>query len=277
MLLALFAIVYCVNGELVGPITIKENGQNVQRYVVSTYSPLANVSGSSVMLQHDSQVQIVMNASATYTPYMFVEYKLKGKTISFTADLSAIGCSCNAAFYLVTMPGYGSNGKPYTGGSGDYYCDANDDKDWCWEMDIMEANKYVIASTPHTCSSPPGAYITSCDRGGCGTNSYRVDSKGMCPDSSCKINTMQPFRQSISFGSTMHVTLTQNGNQFSYDVCGKNSYIQEMDQALNYGMNIVLSYWGSTYSGMQWLDGMTGCTGDCAGTGQLIFSDIEIS
>ena len=74
-LLVLCAI-YGVYGELVGPVTIMEDGQQVTRYVVSTYSPLANVSGSSIMLQHDSQVQIAKNSSSSYNPYMFMEYKL---------------------------------------------------------------------------------------------------------------------------------------------------------------------------------------------------------
>ena len=106
-----------VNGELVGPVTITENGVKATRYAVSTYAPLAKTDGSSIILQHDSQVQIVSNLSTNgnYTADIFQEYKLKGATVSFTANLSAIDCSCNAAFYFVSMPGYGSNGKPEPG------------------------------------------------------------------------------------------------------------------------------------------------------------------
>ena len=70
-------LISIANGELVGPITIMENGQSVTRYVVSTYAPLASVSGSTLKLQHNSQVQIAANKSSTYSANMFQEYKLK--------------------------------------------------------------------------------------------------------------------------------------------------------------------------------------------------------
>ena len=112
-----FVYTYIVQGELVGPVIITENGVKVTRYAVSTYAPLAKTDGSSIILQHDSQVQIVSNLSTNgnYTADIFQEYDLKGKTVSFTANLSAIGCSCNAAFYFVSMPGYGSDNKPEKG------------------------------------------------------------------------------------------------------------------------------------------------------------------
>ena len=175
------------------------------------------------------------------------------------------------------MPGYKSDGNPNPGKSGDYYCDANDGSDYCWELDVMEANKYVLATTPHSCDGKPGGYASKCDGGGCQTNVHNVNSNAMCPSSSCKIDTTKPFRQAISFGSTYSVKLTQGSNSFEYDACGSSSYIQDMQQALDYGMTLIMSYWGDGYSEMQWLDGMTGCKGDCQTGGQAIFSDIEIS
>ena len=71
--------------------------------------------------------------------------------------------------------------------------------------------------------------------------------------------------------------MTQGTNTFSYNACNNGGYIQNMQQALNYGMTIVMSYWGNTYQTMSWLDQDTGCQGDCDTTGQAIFSDIEIS
>ena len=63
-------------------------------------------------------------------------------------DLSDVGCSCNAALYWVSMPGYGSDGKPAAGDMGNYYCDANKVGGvWCWEMDTIEANKHVAQVT----------------------------------------------------------------------------------------------------------------------------------
>ena len=155
---------------------------------------------NKIILQHNAQVQIAETGASAYGPNIFMKYKLLGKTLSYTVDLSSIGCSCNSAFYLVTMPGYGSNGQPTPGQYGTYYCDANDvGGTWCWEFDIQEANKYVTATTPHSCSQPPGGYISSCDRGGCGTNSHNVDGNGIGPGGQYKINTQSPFKYAITF------------------------------------------------------------------------------
>ena len=46
---------------------------------------------------------------------------LSGKTLSFEVDLGGVGCGCNAALYLVSMPQSHDAGKC----ANDYYCDAN--------------------------------------------------------------------------------------------------------------------------------------------------------
>ena len=51
------------------------------------------------------------------------------------------------------MPAYNSDQKPEPGKGGDFYCDANQvGGTFCPEMDVSEANKYAMASTPHTCT-----------------------------------------------------------------------------------------------------------------------------
>ena len=81
------------------------------------------------------------------------------------------------------MPGYGSDQNPNPGEGGDYYCDANlGNNIWCPEYDTWEGNKYTMASTLHTCNYIPPKYYDSCDRGGCQTNAYYVDSNLMCPE-----------------------------------------------------------------------------------------------
>jgi hypothetical protein len=267
------------SGSCVGPIIVNEGGRNMIRYVMGDRSMVQINNNNEIILQHNAQVQIAKDGAPTYQPFMFMEYKLLGKTLSYTADLSRIGCSCNAALYLVTMPGYGSNGQPTPGKYGDYYCDANDVGGvWCWELDIQESNKYVTAVTPHSCDQAPGGPIYNCDRGGCGTNSHNVDGNGVCPGSNCKINTDNPFRYAVTFGSsTIDVRLTQGSSSFTFQACNNGGYISNMQQALNYGMVIVMSYWGDSYNTMQWLDGNTGCGGDCDTSGQAVFSDFQIS
>ena len=98
-------------------------------------------------------------------------------------DVSKVGCHCNAAGYFIQMPGYGSDQNPNPGEGGDYYCDANlGNNIWCPEYDTWEGNKYTMASTLHTCNYIPPKYYDSCDRGGCQTNAYYVDSSLMCPE-----------------------------------------------------------------------------------------------
>ena len=150
-MLSLFAAatLLCVNAQhYAGSILIREDGQNVTRHVMSGYAPSVQVSGTSITLTHNryihnvtilnthiessiytkhkSGVQITQTQTDNYSPDIFIKYKLKGKTVSYTVDISTIGCSCNAALYLVTMPGIGYNGQPSPGNDGSYYCDAND-------------------------------------------------------------------------------------------------------------------------------------------------------
>ena len=187
-------------------------------------------------------------------------------------------CSCNAALFFSSQPGYSSNGQPDPGKNGDYSCNANDDV-LCWEMDTVESNKYSIQVTAHNCTAPPGTYNNNCDHGGCATNGWNVDNKGFGPDSSYKINTMKPFVQTVVFGSdtTISITLSQGDNKFEFDACNKAAYIQDMQQAFEYGMSLIVCYWGDSYQEMQWLDGNTGCQGACPGTGYVVYSDISIS
>ena len=94
--------------------------------------------GSAAYLKHDTAGYIVKNASFNnaFSPDMFMEYNLKGKTLTFTTDLSQVDCSCNAALFFSSQPGYSSDGKPDPGKNGDYSCNANDDV-LCWEMDTV--------------------------------------------------------------------------------------------------------------------------------------------
>lgn len=282
-MLALIALcaVFCINNAIyVGPITIKENGKDVTRYVVTAFSKdAAEVSGSTVKVKYNGNVQIAKTANNSYSPNMFQEYRLAGKTVTFTADLSNVGCSCDAAFYFVSMPGYGSNGQPTPGQWGAYYCDANDVNGvWCWEMDVMEANKYALAVTPHKCSQKPGGYISSCDKAGCGTNPYYSNKEAFGPSSSYKIDTTQAFTVSVNFGSSIEVTLKQGSNSFQFQDCSNNGgYVSDMNEAFDYGMVLVMSYFGGSYNDFSWLDGMTGCQGNCPQDGYAIYSDIEIS
>ena len=80
-------------------------------------------------------------------------------------------------------------------------------------MDISEANKYTMASTPHTCSQPTkNNFYSSCDRAGCGSNIFWHGWKAMGPSDDHTINTMKPYRHSTAFivGDDGHLATIRN-------------------------------------------------------------------
>lgn len=116
------------------------------------------------------------------------------KEFSYDVDVSNVGCHCNAAAYFIDMPGLSSTqyhkififthylpgNNP---GAGDWYCDANFGNNiWCPEYDTYEGNKHTLAGTLHTCDGGNGNW-NGCDRSGCQTNIFNVDSNAMCPES----------------------------------------------------------------------------------------------
>lgn len=88
----------------------------------------------------------------------------------------------------------------------------------------------------------------------------------MCPDSSCKINSSQPFtisHASVGSGDTLTAVnnwFEQNGNTMSFNVCNDGNYIKNMGYSLH-GTVFSASLWGGNGINMDWLDGMTGCNG----------------
>ena len=270
----------------VGSIVINENGTNVPRYVMAgggfETSEGLQIADNSIVMAHNSGFSISANKSNTYSPYMWAEYNLSHAFVSFDVDISGIECSCNAAVYFVQMPAYNSSNLPDPGQEGNYYCNSdalNGMSSYCWEMDLMEANKYALQVTPHMCSSAPGEYSASCDQPGCGTKAYNFNKTGMCPNETCVINTQEPFRYTINFnGETIVVGLFQDDAYFEFPVCYWNeTYVTRMNEAFDYGMVLVGSYWGDTYETMKWLDGDTGCVGNCTGTGYAKFGNFSVT
>ena len=80
-------------GNMVGTITITEDGQKVTRYVTSTYPPAIQLSGDTVSLPHNSQVQIAKTYSESYTSNMFMQYKLQVSIFAVSDSLSDCFCT----------------------------------------------------------------------------------------------------------------------------------------------------------------------------------------
>ena len=80
---------------------------------------------------------LVAGRKKNHAPYQALN--LLGKTLRFTADVSNVPCSNNAALYFVSMSGTSPDG----------YCDIQTSPS-CTEIDVFEANVGAIQATIHT-------------------------------------------------------------------------------------------------------------------------------
>ena len=265
-----------------GSVTIKVNGQSQTKYVLSADRDkgYAHVNGSSITLIGGGRVYLGDSSSGTISPNSFYEMPLLGKRLTFDVDMNDVGCNCNGALYFVTMPAYNSGQQPQPGTDDAYYCDANKvGGTYCPEMDVMEANKFAMASTAHTCQYVPPHYYSSCDGGGCGTNVLNVDQSAFGPGK--RIDTNRPFTLSVSFIttngrlSTVNNYFSQGGQTINFNACNAN-YLQWMGMSLP-GIVMTMSLWGTGDGGMSWLDGKSGCHGGCnLGNSKVTFSNIRL-
>merc|ERR1719410_377995 len=96
------------------------------------------VDGSRLAMKHNSGVTLFSAFSGSWDAENIAQLKLLGRAMSFTVDLSHVGCACNLAFYLVSMPARGPDGMFSHGdedlGQPPFYCDANKvGGQWCPE------------------------------------------------------------------------------------------------------------------------------------------------
>ena len=265
-----------------GPVNILINGEVQTKYAVANETVRSNVkvSPNSITLAGGGHAYFGNSNSDSLSPSSYYQVPLLGKRFTFDVDLSQVGCSCNGALYAVSMPAYNSNQQLVPGETGEYYCDANQvGGTYCPEMDVMEANKYAMASTPHTCQYVAPHYYPSCDRGGCGANV--LDATGYQFGPGKTIDTNKPFTLSVSFitnGDTL-TTLTndfyQEGRHIQFNSC-RPDYLQWMGKSLP-GITVVMSLWGTGAGGMSWLDGNSGCQGGCnLSTSTVTFSNFKL-
>jgi len=246
------------------------------------------VKQDSLTLKHDSGSSLTSRCKNHYGPWDLVQLRLLAGSISFTVDLSRVGCACNLAFYFVSAPARDVDGIPIAGNTtyapGNYYCDANQvGGQWCPEVDVMEANTHAFQATPHKCDPPVGdRHYTHCDRAGCAQNT-RYMNQAYGPGPSFSINTLQPFKVTTEFwasGSTltgMKTTLQQGDHQVVLDHSNCDAaYLGALSKAMEAGMSLRITYWGDKAETMSWLDsppcGKQSCKGEPA-----TISDISVS
>jgi len=250
----------------------------------------ASADGDKIRIGHNSGVSVFNAKIEEWDAQHIAEFKLLGKTLSFTVDLSQVGCACNLALYLISMPAMDVNGKPSAGtnrgGQPAFYCDANQvGGQWCPEIDIMEANNHAFQSTLHRCDAPRHRHYDFCDRGGCAQNT-RERSGAYGPGSQHSIDTMRPFDVETEFLtkggalSGMRTTLKQRDQRVVLDHSDCNEgYLAKLTDAMKYGMSLRVTYWGDQAQTMAWMDippcDWNGCSGENAG--HAVISDIRVT
>jgi len=251
------------------------------------------VEGDKVTVPHTTRGRVYIAkydaGGERMEPDMYYSPNLLGGSLEYDVDLSNAGCSCNAAVYLVYMPGRDVDGNPEPSLSNDFYCDANlVGGTYCPEMDIMEANLYSWHTTAHRCNAPDekGSYYW-CDNGGdCLLTTHSIDPKGYGPSDDYTINTRKMFHTKISFEnednrlSAITVTLSQGEKEFSFSAkdeqCWGYGYLDDMKGPIENGMTIAMMNWGSNWDSMSWLDRDT-CTGDCQNKPDMYISNISVT
>jgi len=93
----------------------------------------------------------------------------------------------------------------------------------------------------------------------------------------CTINTNQPFVIShFQNSGTANTWMGQNGKEASFGMCNDGGYISNMANSYG-GMVFSASLWGGGGIDMGWLDGMTGCGGECNIDGSSVtFTNFEL-
>jgi len=273
--------VYCI-----GQIYV-DDGQEGPTYIMTIGKEGTIVGGSQLKIKHGYRLYYTQKCQQNYDPTVFKPFYVLGKTLSFKTDVSSIGCGCNAAFILVSIPAYNQSQQPDPTMCNDYYCDADHVCDhWCPEMDLMEANRAAIAVTPHKCDPPQGKWYPSCDHHGCSLNT-KVMGNSYGYGSTYTINTQYPFNVSFNFQmssgdlSRIVTTFSQDNRQLiiTHDdgTCG-GGYLASLTSAFNQGMVLATSFWsGATGGDMEWLD-VPPCNinENCDTSGIVTFSDLAL-
>lgn len=224
-------------------------------------------------IKHNYRAYILANNNnlcpQSFTPDLYVpSFPLLNHTYSYTVDLSAVPCGCNAAMYFTLMPAINQSGLPDPTTCNDYYADANKVCGlFAPEHDSMEANNNAMQITPHQCVDPVNGFYSSCDRDGCGLNTYHLNSSSYGPGNDYTIDTTLPFIYSSSFYSNNQglldrivTTLSQPNRNAQFTIthtdsnCQGSGYLEQLTYALSHGMTPILSLWGDTGATMKWLD-----------------------
>lgn len=253
-----------------------------------------DVHNNQLAMHHNSGFSITTSCKEDWDPHGFKLFKVLGKTLTYTIDLSKVGCACNVAVYFLPLPARDLHGQPSKGTCPyiSYYCDAHAAcGQSCPELDLMQANKFAFAATPRKCEPPVHkGHYTQCDHDGCGQNTNSMGVMDYGPGAHYTIDTTRPFEVHTDFyGSdklaggevfTRMVTrLEQGAKKLQLDHSSCTPYLSHLADVMAAGMSLRIAYWGKDARTMSWLDdppcsGDTVCSGDNAG--KAVISNIRV-
>jgi len=248
------------------------NGAPDATIVPAVSSPTGTLTSNGIQLTEWSR--IYLSDSCGPLPSSYSAWTLLGRTVSFTVDLSAAGCGCNIAFYLVSMRTNAQEGTCSGGNSGAYYCDANSVCGVrCDELDLMEANSRAFHSVAHHLNDGSGQ--------GNGFGGNHMPAMPRYGPGGSVIDTNSPFRVSTTFSGSSSsfdswtTLLEQAGRTVSWSV-GSSGYLASVSQSVISGMTPVISYWKAPNGGLDWLDSPPCNTGQPS-CGAVTLTNFEIS
>jgi len=254
------------DAEVIGTIDVGSVG------TIYVWKQFGNIvmEGNGFRMTGDSRGYLLTkDPGASLTPDSFWQTNLFDQHFTYDLNLSGVGCHCNAAGYFIKMPAQSP------GNGGDYYCDANYVGGvGCPEYDTLESNKYIVTGALHNCGWD-GNWFSDCDMGGCGSSSWQTG--GFCPGGACTINSDQEFWVSHYQNNDIANTyMEQNGQGVDFNICDQSWYWPVMG---NHYSNMVfsMSLWGGPGIDMGWMDGITGCGGECnIGSATATFKNFKV-
>jgi len=250
-----------------GPVEITTTAVNTDQ---GDNAARVEVEGNSIIPHYNGRSYFADTCrNGGYDPKSYLALPLLNKAITFTTDMSELGCGCNAAFYLTNMHQNKDISK-----CGDYYCDANSVCGVaCHEIDIMEGNAHAFHYTLHAEDDRfgvGGGYGGGGD-GWSGPRDWTKQQYG--PGGEC-IDTSEPFQVTAAFPmdswgmlKAMIITLSQvgklcnlTGTITEYDgnttirQKGSNAGMAALTGSLKAGVTPIVSLWG--HDDMTWMDGV---------------------
>ena len=239
------------------------------------------ITGSTRMFYSSLVPSPEQAAKMQWSDVAYEKLALLDKSLSFTIDMSAVPCGCNAALYLVQMD------MP-SGDDGSGYCDIQgfDDPSMkaCTELDVIEGNQKALQSTLHT--TPGKGEDGRCNQDGCAANwgrheetnpAYGLPNTKGVP--SHTIDSSKPLRVTATFTSKRINWYDDAGCAFEVEVAQGDRRVKLLDstrdgngvdrtprpfasadlqrtyEAVTNGLVLVASLW--TTDDLSWLDG--GC------------------